>query len=89
MRGIYKKIENWIWIILLIGALIYFQWLIGSLHSENEKLRESQSRFDQEIEEKYQKSKQLQIEIQARLHDITQDLLEFLKTTQSFDPESY
>lgn len=86
MRKLYKKIENWLWVILLIVSLIYFQRLVGSLHIENEALKESQRQFSQEIEEKYQKNKQLQIEIQAQLNEAAQNLL---KTLQSLDPKSY
>lgn len=83
MRKIYKKIENWLWIVFLIGALIYFHWLVGSLHVETEALKESQEQFGQEIEEKYQKSKQLQAEIQAQLNEAAQDLLRFLRVEQA------
>lgn len=89
MRKVYKKIESWIWIILLIGALLYFHWLLGGFHSENEKLKESQEQLSQEIEEKYERNRQLQTEVQAQLNEITQKLLKFLKTTQSIDPKSY
>lgn len=84
MKKIVRKIENWLWIILLIGALVYFHWLLGGFHNENEILKESQEGLGQEIEEKYQRNKQLQIEIQAQLQEVTQNLLEFLKATQSF-----
>lgn len=86
MRKVYKKIESWIWIILLIGALMYFHWLLGGFHSENEKFKESQKQLGQEIEEKYEKNKQLQTEVQAQLSEITQKLLKFLKAAQSNDP---
>lgn len=83
MRRIYKKIENWLWIILLIGALVYFHWLLGSLHSENERLKESREQFGEEIEERYQKNKQLQSEIQAQINEVTEDFLDFLQITSS------
>ena len=86
MKKLYKKIENWFWVVLLIGALIYFHWLVGSLHLENEKLKEFQRQFSQEIEEKYQKNKQFQTEIQAQLSETAKNLLE---TLQSVDPKSY
>ncbi len=78
MRKIPGKIENWLWIVALIGALVYFHWLLGGFHSENEKLKESQDQFSEEIEEKYKDSKQLQIEIQAQLKEVSKDLLKFL-----------
>lgn len=79
MKKIYKKIENWIWIILLVCALVYFHWLVGNLHIENETFKASQKQFDSEIEEKYARNKQLQTEIQAQFNDITKNLLEFLQ----------
>ncbi len=92
MRRLYKKIENWLWVILLIGALICFQQLVGNLRSENERLEESQRQFSQEIEEKYQRNKQLQVEIQAQLNKTTQSLLEILQSVdpaERGDPKSY
>jgi len=79
MKKIYKKIEDWIWIILLIGALIYFHWLVEGLHSENIKLEKAQKQFSSEIEEKYERNKQLQMEIQVQLDEATQSLLKFLQ----------
>ncbi len=86
MRKLYKKIENWLWVILLIASSIYFKRLVGSFHTENEVLKGYQKQFSQEIEEKYQKNKQLQAEIQAQFNEATQNLL---KTLQSLDPKSY
>lgn len=79
MTKLYKKIENWLWIILLIGALIYFHWLVENFHSENIKLQQAQKQLDQEIEEKYERNKQLQTEIQAQFNEATQSLLRFLQ----------
>ncbi len=84
---LYKKIENWLWIILLIGALIYFHWLVESFHSENVKLQEAQKQLDQEMEEKYERNKQLQTEVQAQLNEVTQRLLKFLQIKEA--SESY
>jgi len=85
MRKIFRKIESWLWIIALIAALIYFHWLLGNFHVENENLKETQSDFKQELEEKYQKNKQLQNEIQAQLNKITENLFEFLRLEKSSD----
>jgi len=88
MKKIYKKIESWIWIIILISALIYFQWLVGNFHSENAKLQEAQNQFNSEVEDKYQRNKQLQTEVQAQLEELTQSLLRFLqiqKTSESHE----
>ncbi len=79
MKKVYKKIENWIWIVLLVCALAYFHWLVGTLHVENETFRASQKQFSSEIEEKYARNKQLQMEIQNQFNDITKNLLEFLQ----------
>ncbi len=92
MKKLYKKIENWFWVVLLIGALIYFHWLVGSLHLENEKLKEFQRQFSQEIEEKYQKNKELQSEVQAQISEATQNLLKILQSVdpaERGDPKSY
>lgn len=86
MKKLFKKIENWIWIVLLVAALIYFQSLVQSFQSENKELKESQEQFSQQIEEKYEKSKRFQLEIQAYLNEITQTVLEFLKVSKSCDP---
>ena len=83
MRKIYKKIESWIWIILLIGALVYFQWLVETFHAENAKLQEAQNQFKSEVEEKYQRNRQLQTDIQAQLEEATQRLLKFLQTQKA------
>lgn len=83
MSKLYKKIENWIWIILLIGALIYFHWLVESLHFENIKLKEAQKQFNSEVEEKYERNRQLQTEIQAQLNEATQSLLRFLQIKEA------
>jgi hypothetical protein len=86
MKKIYKKIESWIWIIILIGALVYFQWLVETFHAENAKLQEAQNQFESEVEEKYQRNRQLQTEIQAQLEEATRSLLKFLqiqKTSES------
>lgn len=79
--------ESWIWIILLISALVYFQWLVQTFHSENAKLRDVQNQFQSEAEEKYQRNRQLQTEIQAQLEEATRSLLKFLQAQK--DPESY
>jgi len=79
MKKIYKKMESWIWIILLIGALVYFQWLVETFHAENAKLQEAQHQFKSEVEEKYQRTRELQIEIQAQLEEATRSLLNFLQ----------
>ena len=92
MKKLYKKVENWLWVILLIGALICFQQLVGNLRSENKRLEEFQRQFSQEIEEKYQRNKQLQVEIQAQLNKAAQNLLEVLQSVdpaQRGDPKSY
>ncbi len=96
MGKIYKKLENWIWIIALIGALVYFHWLLGNFHVENENLQEAQKEFSKEIGEKYEQNKQLQSKIQAQLNKLSEELLQFLQLKKSsksfyenkFDPSS-
>ncbi len=83
MKGGLKKIEDWLWVILLVAALVYFHWLLGSLHAENEKLKDAQEEFSKEIEIRYQKTKELQAEIQSNLNETTKELLEFLHVTSS------
>lgn len=74
-----EKIHNWLWIILLIGAIFYLHWLLVEMHVETSRLAQEYKKTKIEIEEEREKIRTLQIEFQAQIEAAIKDFIEILQ----------
>lgn len=84
-----EKIHNWLWIIILVGALFYFHWLLSELHIESNKLEERREGLKTELEKQREESQYLRAEFQIQFEEATDKLKNiFQGETPSTDSSS-
>lgn len=67
---------NWIWVVLLISAILFLKGLLSDMNTQTNKLAQESEKLKEELNEERVKSKELYQEFYAELNSIIQKTLE-------------
>lgn len=79
-----KKTEGWIWLVLLIGTIMYFKWSLIEAGLATERLVSERQQFQTESEKQQSKTRQLQQEMQAQISSPMVELTNMLQNINNY-----
>lgn len=75
---IQEKAMNWIWVVLLISAIIFLRGLLSDMNTQTNKLAQESERLKEDLTKEREKSKELYEEFYAELNESIKKALESL-----------
>jgi len=75
-EGLQEKAMNWIWVALLISAIMFLRGLLSDMNTQTNRLSEERKLFQRQLDDERIKSKELYREFYAELNDGIKKALE-------------
>lgn len=73
-----KKIMDWIWVVLLISTIMFLRGLLSEMNTQTNRLSEEREKFQRELAEEREKSKDLYQEFYAEINKSIKSAIEAL-----------
>lgn len=70
---------SWIWVVLLISAIMFLKGLLSDMHTETTKLSDERIKFQEDLTDEREKSKEIYKEFYAELNASIEKALEAIK----------
>ena len=74
-----EKALSWIWVVLLISAIMFLRGLLSDMNTQTNRLSEERKLFQQELNSERQKSKELYQEFYAELNSGIKKTIETMR----------
>lgn len=76
LENMQKMVMEWIWVVLLVSAILFLKGLLSDMHTETTRLSEERERFQKELTEEREKSKELYQEYYAEMNESIKGAIE-------------
>ena len=73
---IQEKAMNWLWVGLLIAAIMFLRGLLSDMNTQTNRLSEERKRFQEDLSEERKKSQNLYQEFYAELNESVKKAIE-------------
>ncbi|MBI2450637.1 MAG: hypothetical protein HYV47_03860 [Candidatus Nealsonbacteria bacterium] len=73
-----EKAMNWLWVVLLITAIMFLRGLLSDMNTQTNRLSEERKKFQDELTEEREKSQNLYLEFYAELDKSIKKAIEAL-----------
>jgi hypothetical protein len=77
-QEIQEKAMNWLWVVLLISAIMFLRGLLGDMNTQTNRLSEERKLFQEELTDEREKSKELYREFYAQINQSVEDAVHLL-----------
>lgn len=77
-----EKVMTWIWVVLLISAIMFLKGLLSDMNTQTNRLSEERKLFQKELDEERIKSKELYREFYAELDESIKEALKVIQDTK-------
>ena len=67
---------SWIWVVLLISAILFLRGLLSDMNTQTNRLAEEGEKFQRELTEEREKSKELYKEFYAEINESVKKAVE-------------
>lgn len=76
---IQEKAMGWIWVVLLISAIMFLRGLLSDMNTQTNRLAEEREKFQKELNQERDKSRELYEGFYAELNSILRKTMESMK----------
>ncbi len=74
-----KKLEGWIWLVLLISTVFYLKWLLIEANLETKKLMGEREQFQTDMSDQQKKMQSLQDNMKAQINNPIEEFMNMIK----------